>query len=82
VAAPSRFHPLRWTSGDTGPWIFGQQVMLPAGLIQRVDHDSEKVFVATDKDQVKDPPGYREDSADTSVSRQSSGDCYGRSTGR
>jgi hypothetical protein len=67
---------------DTGPWIFGQKVMLPAGLIQRVDHDSEKVFVGTDKDQVKNSPEYREDSADSSVYRQSLGDYYGRSTGR
>ena len=30
---------------DTGPWIFGKKVMLPAGVISRVDHDDEKVYV-------------------------------------
>jgi len=30
---------------DTGPWIFGKKVMLPAGVISRVDHDDEQVFV-------------------------------------
>ena len=30
---------------DTGPWIFGKKVMLPAGVIDRVDLEDEKVFV-------------------------------------
>jgi hypothetical protein len=28
---------------DTGPWIFGKKVLLPAGVFQRVDLDSETV---------------------------------------
>jgi hypothetical protein len=31
---------------DTGPWIFGKKVLLPAGVIERIDHDSESVFVS------------------------------------
>ena len=27
---------------DTGPWIFGKKVMLPAGVIRSVDHADEK----------------------------------------
>jgi hypothetical protein len=51
---------------DTGPWIFGKKVMLPAGTIGRVDHDDEKVHVNRTKDQIKDAPefddtGYRSD---------------------
>jgi hypothetical protein len=30
---------------DTGPWIFGKKVMLPAGVIDRIDHEAEKVYV-------------------------------------
>ncbi|HXH33677.1 MAG TPA: PRC-barrel domain containing protein, partial [Plantibacter sp.] len=30
---------------DTGPWIFGKKRMLPAGVIDRVDRDDEKVYV-------------------------------------
>ena len=30
---------------DTGPWIFGKKVMLPAGVISRVDANDEKVLV-------------------------------------
>jgi len=46
---------------DTGPWIFGKKVMLPAGVISRVDLDTETVFVNRTKDQIKDAPQYDED---------------------
>jgi hypothetical protein len=45
---------------DTGPWIFGKKVMLPAGTIQRADHDEEKVFVNRTKDEIKDAPEFEE----------------------
>jgi hypothetical protein len=41
---------------DTGPWIFGRKVMLPAGTIDRVDWNDEKVYVDRTKDQIKDSP--------------------------
>jgi hypothetical protein len=41
---------------DTGPWIFGKKVMLPAGVISDVDHDDEKVYVNRTKEQIKDAP--------------------------
>ena len=46
---------------DTGPWIFGKKVMLPAGVIGRVDHEDEKVYVNRTKDQIKDAPEFDED---------------------
>ena len=30
---------------DTGPWIFGKKVMLPAGVIERIDDEDERVWV-------------------------------------
>jgi hypothetical protein len=45
---------------DTGPWIFGKKVMLPAGVISRVDHEDEKVFVNRTKDQIKNAPEFDE----------------------
>src|SRR4051812_3703782 len=30
---------------DTGPWILGKKVMLPAGVIERVDDEEEKVWL-------------------------------------
>ena len=43
---------------DTGPWIFGRKVMLPAGVVERVDEDDEKVWVNRTKEQIKDSPEY------------------------
>jgi hypothetical protein len=43
---------------DTGPWIFGKKVLLPAGVIRDVDLDAETVFVNRTKDQIKDAPEF------------------------
>lgn len=45
---------------DTGPWIFGQKVLIPAGTVERVDFDNETVYVNRTKDQIKDAPAYDE----------------------
>jgi hypothetical protein len=45
---------------DTGPWIFGKKVMLPAGVIRDVDLDTETVFVNRTKDQIKNAPDFDE----------------------
>ncbi|MDJ0467068.1 PRC-barrel domain-containing protein [Streptomyces sp. H27-C3] len=46
---------------DTGMWIFGKHVLLPAGTIASVDHQEEKVYVARTKDQIKDAPEFDKD---------------------
>ena len=46
---------------DTGPWIFGKKVVLPAGVVTRVDHDEECVFVGRSKDEIKDAPEFDPD---------------------
>ena len=43
---------------DTGPWIFGKKVMLPAGVIRSVDPNEEKVFVNRTKDEIKNAPEF------------------------
>jgi hypothetical protein len=45
---------------DTGPWIFDRKVLLPAGTVQRVDHDARTVYVDRTKDQIKGSPEYDE----------------------
>lgn len=45
---------------DTGPWIFGQKVVIPAGTVQRVDFSNETVHVNRTKDQIKDAPPFDE----------------------
>jgi hypothetical protein len=43
---------------DTGPWIFGKRVMLPAGVITAIDGDEEIVHVDRSKDEIKDAPPF------------------------
>ena len=43
---------------DTGTWIFGKKVMLPAGVVDRIDYDDEKVYVHRTKDEIKHAPEY------------------------
>ena len=63
---------------DTGPWILGHKVMLPAGVVERIDHEERKVFVDRTKDQIKHAPDY-DDSADDAGtnSRDRLGGYYG-----
>ena len=36
--------------------LFGKKVMLPVGVIERVDEADEKVWVSRTKEQIKDAP--------------------------
>ncbi|MBT2394255.1 PRC-barrel domain containing protein [Streptomyces sp. ISL-1] len=45
---------------DTGVWIFGKRVLLPAGVIERIDTAAETVYVNRTKDQIKDAPEFDE----------------------
>jgi hypothetical protein len=45
---------------DTGPWIFGKKVLLPAGVIDRIDSGEEKVYVSRTKDEIKNAPEFDE----------------------
>jgi hypothetical protein len=63
---------------DTGPWIFGKKVMLPAGVIESVDFEDEKVFVNRTKDQIKNAPEFDEDNYRDDRYRSSVGSFYGQ----
>jgi FKBP-type peptidyl-prolyl cis-trans isomerase 2 len=63
---------------DTGPWIFGKRVLLPAGVIERVDDDEEKVYVNLSKEQIKNAPELDETAYGDHESRQALGEYYGR----
>jgi PRC-barrel domain len=41
---------------DTGPWIFGKKVMLPAGVVSAIDVDDESVKVDRTKEEIKSAP--------------------------
>jgi len=65
---------------DTGPWIFGKKVMLPAGVVERIDPESKTVFVDRSKDEIKHAPEYDEKtSRDDQDYRGRLGEHYGQS---
>ena len=49
-----------WMVVDTGPWIFGKKVLLPAGVIDRVDVENERVHVHRTKDEIENAPEFDE----------------------
>ena len=62
---------------DTGPWIFGRKVMLPAGMVERVDWDDMSVYVDRTKDQIKDSPELGDDDLTDPSYRDRVGTYYG-----
>jgi hypothetical protein len=63
---------------DTGPWIFGKKVMLPAGLIREIDPDTETIFVNRTKDEIKNAPEFDEQRYREQGYRDELGEYYGR----
>ena len=63
---------------DTGPWIFGKKVMLPAGVLKSVDHGNEKVFVNRTKDEIKNAPEFDDSMRTDEKYRTDLGSYYGR----
>ncbi|WP_229403197.1 PRC-barrel domain-containing protein [Micromonospora okii] len=51
----------RYLVVDTGPWIFGRKVLLPAGTVARVDHLDRTVHVDRTREQIKDSPAFDPD---------------------
>lgn len=62
---------------DTGMWIFGQKVLLPAGLVERVDRDEEKVYVSRTKDEIEKSPEFDKDNYRGDDYRSAVGGYYG-----
>jgi hypothetical protein len=62
---------------DTGPWIFGKKVMLPAGVIESFDPDTETVFVSRTKDEIKNAPEFDETRYRDPAYREELGGYYG-----
>ena len=62
---------------DTGPWIFGKKVMLPAGVIQDVDLDAQTIFVNRTKDEIKNAPEFDDKTYHDEAYRNRLGSYYG-----
>jgi hypothetical protein len=66
---------------DTGPWIFGKKVLLPAGVIDRIDLENEKVFVHRTKDEIKSAPELDLDRSHDTDTRSEVGSYYSQGGG-
>ena len=62
---------------DTGPWIFGKKVMIPAGIVRGVDESDKVVFVNRTKEQIKQAPEYDDALTTDDTYRQDLGSYYG-----
>ncbi|GBQ02423.1 PRC domain containing protein [Streptomyces spongiicola] len=51
----------QYTVVDTGTWIFGREVLLPAGTITAVDHDERRIIVSRTGDEIRAAPEFDED---------------------
>jgi hypothetical protein len=63
---------------DTGPWIFGKKVLIPAGIVDRVDDIEQVVYVDRARDDIKNAPEFDEDRYRDEAYRAEVGDYYGR----
>ena len=66
---------------DTGPWIFGKKVMLPAGTVNQVDHDQRTISIDRTRDQIKAAPEYDETSHSDPAYRDQLGGYYDETYG-
>jgi hypothetical protein len=62
---------------DTGPWIFGKKVMLPAGIISRVDTQERQIWVNLTKDEIQNAPEFDESMLRDQRYRDEVGTYYG-----
>jgi hypothetical protein len=45
-----------WLVIDTGPWILGRRIMIPAATVSGVDQEHKRVYVGRTKDEIKNSP--------------------------
>ncbi|MBT2389209.1 PRC-barrel domain containing protein [Streptomyces sp. ISL-1] len=46
---------------DTGVWVFGKSVLIPAGAVTRIDSDARTVTVARTREEIKAAPQFTTD---------------------
>jgi len=68
-----------WIVVDTGPWIFGKKVVLPASTITSVDMDRQVVAVDRTKDEIQNAPEFDPDRGVDAGYREQLADYYGTS---
>ncbi|RKE23503.1 PRC domain containing protein [Streptomyces sp. TLI_171] len=61
---------------DTGPWIFGRTVLVPAGIINRVDHNDRSVWLDRTMEEIRNSPAFDPDASDSSDHHRAVGAYY------
>jgi hypothetical protein len=46
---------------ETGFWIMGQKVLLPAALVTQITPQEKKIYVAQTQDEIKESPEFAEE---------------------
>jgi hypothetical protein len=62
---------------DTGPWIFGKKVLLPAGVVEMVDLPNRKLIVNRTKDEIEKAPEFDPERYKEEAYRNNIGTYYG-----
>ena len=66
---------------DTGPWIFGKKVLLPAGAIDRIDVEEERIYVVVRRIRSRTLPSSTNRRSETTRYRSEVGSYYGSGGG-
>ncbi len=64
---------------DTGPWIFGRRVLLPAAVIRGADLEGQRVFVNRTRDQIRSAPEFDQSRPNDASYREQVGSYYAAS---
>jgi len=62
---------------DTGPWIFGKKVLLPAGVVDMVDLSNRVLIVNRSKDEIEKAPEFDPERYKEEAYRNNIGTYYG-----
>ena len=62
---------------NSGPWVFRKKVLLPAGVVDRVDHQAKTLYLNRTKTEIKNAPDYGETGYDDDAYRIALGRYYG-----
>ncbi|GAA3506877.1 PRC-barrel domain-containing protein [Streptomyces showdoensis] len=46
---------------DTGVWIFGKEVLLPASTVTAIDNEERRILVSLTKEQIRNSPEFDKD---------------------
>ncbi|HEX6579817.1 MAG TPA: PRC-barrel domain-containing protein [Actinomycetota bacterium] len=63
---------------DTGPWILGRKVLLPAQTVERIDLETRTVFVDRTKEEIKNAPEFDPERGIDPTYQDELGGYYGR----